>query len=363
MIPVMRPELPPLERYVELLRDIWSSHMLSNFAEFAQRFERRAQEYLGTPRVRSVASGDIGLMVALKALDLPAGAEAVVPSFTFNSTVNAVIWNGLVPVFADIDPATLCADPADVARCVTPRTRVIVATHVFGNPCDADRLRQAAGELPLVFDAAHGFGSRFRGRAVGTLGDVEVFSFSGTKLVTTGEGGLVSAATDDLMRRVEYARAYGFQGDYESHFTGLNGKLSELHAALGVLTIEMVERAVARRNAIAARYRDALAGLPGVSFQAVDPRDRSTFKDFGIVCERDRDGLEARLSQAGIQTKRYFRPCHTMRAFRPWATRGLPATEAAYARILCLPIFNELPDADVDTIATVVRRHFTAPSR
>jgi dTDP-4-amino-4,6-dideoxygalactose transaminase len=361
MIPVTRPELPPLEEYVALLRDIWDSHMLSNFGPHAARFEARAQACLGTPRVRCVASGDVGLVIALSALDLPEGGEAIVPSFTFNSTVNAVRWNRLVPVFADIDPATLNVDPADVERLVGPRTAVIVATHVFGNPCDADELRRiaAARGVPIVYDAAHAFGSRYRSRPVGTLGDLEVFSFSGTKLVTSAEGGLVAAATDELVRRVEYGRAYGFQADYESHFPGLNGKLSELNAALGVLTVRLVEPAATRRAAIARRYRDHLAGLPGVAFQQVDPRDRSTYKDFAILCAAGRDALEARLAAEDIQTKRYFRPCHTMRAFRRWATRPLPRTDETYARILCLPIFNELPDEDVDRIAGIVRAHFT----
>jgi len=360
VIPIMRPELPPLERYVALLQEVWDSHMLSNFGVFAKLFEARAQAFLGTPRVRCVASGDIGLIVALKALDLPAGGEAIVPSFTFNSTVNAILWNGLTPVFADIGPQTLTVDPADVERLLTPRTAVIVATHVFGAPCDADALRRVAAGRPIVYDAAHAFGTRYRGRPAGTLGDLEVFSFSGTKLVTSGEGGLIAAATDDLVRRIEFGRAYGFQDDYESHFVGINGKLSELNAALGVLTVERIEQAVERRAAIAARYRTSLADIPGLAFQHVDARDRSTYKDFALLVP-GRDALEARLAAAGIQTKRYFRPCHTMRGYRGHATRPLPRTEETYARILCIPIFNELSDDDVDRVVSVVRDHFLEP--
>jgi dTDP-4-amino-4,6-dideoxygalactose transaminase len=362
VIPVTRPELPPLEKYVELLRDIWHTHMLSNFGRYALMLEAKAQAYLGTPRVRCVASGDVGLIVALRALDLPEGGEAIVPSFTFNSTVNAILWNRLVPVFADIDARTLNADPDDVVALAGPKTVAIVATHVFGNPCDADRLREIARErkVPLVFDAAHAFGSLYRGRPAGTLGDLEVFSLSGTKLVTSAEGGLVVAAKDELVRRIEYARAYGFQTDYESHFPGINGKLSELNAALGVLTIERAEAAVTRRRAIAERYRAHLADLPELAFQRVAPEDRSTHKDFALLCARRRDALEERLGSAGIQTKRYFRPCHLMRAYRRFATRPLPRTEEAYARVLCLPIFNELPDQDVDRIAGIVRAHYQA---
>lgn len=360
MIPIMRPQLPPLERYVELLRRVWDSHMLSNFGPLAREFESGAQAYLGNPHIRAIASGDIGLIAAIAALDLPKGSEAIVPAFTFNSTVNAIAWNGLVPVFADVDPRTFNADPADVAARVTSRTRLVLATHVFGNPADADALAAAARGTPVIYDAAHGYGSRYRGRAIGggSLGTFEVFSFSGTKLVTSGEGGLVAARDAELARKIEYLRAYGFQGDYESHMVGLNGKLSELNAALGVLSIETAEAAVARRQEIAATYRRLLAAVPGIGFQHVDPRDRSTFKDFAIVLPdgATRDRVEAALAAEAVQTKRYFRPAHQMRAYRHWASGPLPRTEELYARILCIPIFNELPDSDIERVAELVRR-------
>ena len=337
--------------------------MLSNFGTYARRFEAAAQACLGTPRVRAVASCDLGLVIALAALDLPPGGEAIVPSFTFNSTINAILWNRLTPVFADLEAERLTLDPGEVRALVGPRTAVIVGTHVFGNPCDHDAIRAAAGPgLPIVYDAAHAFGSRYRGRPAGTLGDIEVFSFSGTKLITSAEGGLVTAARDDIVARIEYLRAYGFQTDYESRLVGLNGKISELHAALGVLTLESVEDAVRRRQQTVARYRRALGDLPGLAFQQVDERDRSTYKDFAILCERGRDAVERTLTAAGIQTKRYFRPAHTMRAYRRYATRVLPRTEQAYARILCLPIFNEISDADVDAVIGAVRAGLRSPA-
>ena len=357
----MRPELPPLERYVDLLKRIWDAKMLSNFGPLAREFESTAQAYLHNPHVRAIASADLGLMTAIAALDLPEGSEAIVTSFTFNSTVNAILWNGLTPVFAEIGPETLTIDPADVARLITPRTSLVLGTHVFGNPCDDAALKAAVGLVPIVYDAAHAYGSHYRGRPSGggSLGTFEVFSFSGTKLVTSAEGGLVATGDAALAKKMEYLRAYGFQGDYESHMVGLNGKISELNAALGVLTLGTVERAVARRHAIVARYQAALSGAAGIGFQRVDPRDRSTHKDFAILCAdtEQRDRIEAALTAGQIQTKRYFRPAHAMRAYRRWATRPLPRTDDVYGRILCLPIFNELPDTDVDRIADVVRTH------
>jgi dTDP-4-amino-4,6-dideoxygalactose transaminase len=359
VIPISRPQLPPLERYVELLRDIWDQRMLSNFGKYARLFEQRAQAELGTPRVRAVASCDIGLMIALAALELPAGAEAIVPSFTFNSTINAIVWNRLTPVFADIEPGRLTLDPTDVERLAGRGAAVVVGTHVFGNPCDHDAIRAAAGPaVSIVYDAAHAYGTRYRGRAAGTLGDAEVFSFSGTKPVTSAEGGLVAVARDELVLRIEYLRAYGFQTDYESRVVGINGKISELNAALGALTIETVGAAITRRQEVAARYRRDLDGLPGIGFQQVDERDRCTYKDFAILCSYERDGLERRLAAAGIQTKRYFRPTHTMRAYRRFSDRPLPRTEDVADRILCLPIFNEITDAEVDEVIGHVRAHF-----
>ncbi len=357
MIPITRPELPPLADYVKLLEQVWSSRMLSNFSTFAQLFEQRSQALLGTPRVRAVSSGDTGLVLALAALDLPKGSEAIVPSFTFNSTINAVLWNGLVPVFADIDPDALTVPASEVDRLVSKQTSVVVATHTFGNPCDADALRKAAGRLPIVYDAAHAFGSRYRGRPAGTLGDLEVFSFSGTKLVTSAEGGLVTAATDALIERIQYLRGYGFLYDYETRWPGLNGKLSELHAALGALTVQSAERAVARREALAARYRERLADVAEISFQRIEPRDRTTYKDFALLCA-DRDGLETRLKDAGVQTKRYFRPAHAMRAYKAHARGKLPVTESVASRVLCVPMYNELATDDLDRIADTIRLHY-----
>ena len=358
MIPITRPELPPLQDYVKLLEQVWSSHMLSNFGTFAQLFEKRSQAFLGTPRVRAVANGDTGLVLALAALDLPAGSEAIVPSFTFNSTINAVLWNGLVPVFADIDEGALTVPASEIDRLVSKKTSVVVATHTFGNPCDADALRAAAGKLPILYDAAHAFGSRYRGRSAGTLGDLEVFSFSGTKLVTSAEGGLVAASSDALIERIEYLRGYGFLGDYETRWPGLNGKLSELHAALGALTVQTAERAVAQRATLAARYRERLADVPEISFQRIDPKDRTTYKDLALLCAKDRDGLEAKLKDAGVQTKRYFRPAHAMRAYKAHVRGKLPVTEKVASRVLCVPMFNELATDDLDRVADTIRAHF-----
>lgn len=357
MIPITRPALPPLAEYVRLLERIWSTKMLSNFAEHAAALEAMATEYLGAACVLTVSSGDVALILAMRALQLPPRTRVLVPSFTFNSTVNAILWNDLRPVFVDIDPDTLNVDPADVERKIDG-AGAILATHVFGNPAAVDELaRIAAGAgARLIFDAAHGYGTLRNGRHVGTFGDAEVFSLSGTKPVTSAEGGLFATSNPELAERFRYLRAYGFQYDYHSRYVGLNGKLSELHAALGLLTVARIEDALAARRVHVEHYLGRLSSVPGITFQQVAPEDRSTYKDFAVLFAtgEDRYLAETALAGAQVQTKRYFRPCHQMDAYRSYANGVMPVTESVYRRILCLPLFEDLTGGEVDSICDVI---------
>ena len=358
-IPITRPTLPPLDEFTRLLEQVWDTRMLSNFSSFAQQLESIATGYLQTPS-RVVVSGDVGLTCTISCMDIPAGSTCLVPSFTFNSTIQAVLWNRLVPVFVDIDPQTLNMDPVEATRRAEESgASLIVATHVFGNPCDDDALGELARSagVPLLYDAAHVYGSKRGGVHVGSLGTASVFSLSGTKPVTCAEGGLVSSHDPELLRRLEYARGYGFQFDYESKWPGLNGKMSEIHAALGTLTLTRIEDALKHRAQQVARYRDAVQGTNGaVSMQSVRDVDRSTFKDLALLFERgaDRDAVERDLDQAGYQTKRYFRPCHQMAMFAPYSDGPLPATESVYERILCVPLYADLSDGHIDRITDIV---------
>jgi len=360
LLPITRPWLPGLDEYVELLKDVWQSRMLSNFGKYARLFEAKSRQYLGNPQALAVANADIGLVLSLAALRLPEGSECLVPAFTFNSTINAVLWNRLRPVFVDMDSGTFNVDLEDVARHLGPRTSVIVATHVFGSPLELDRLLALAAshDLPAVFDAAHAFGSEYRGRKIGdpSLGDFQVFSFSGTKLVTSAEGGLICPGKAEYVDAIERLRGYGFLNDYVSHHVGLNGKMSELHAALATLTLDRVEAAVAHRHDLADLYRRLLAPCDAIAFQQHLPGTRTTYKDFAILCPRDRDGLADRLGRLDIQTKKYFRPLHQMPAFEAFRRPDddLADTEAVSERILCLPMFNELEQADVERVCRAI---------
>lgn len=355
-IPFFRPSLPPLEEYTRLLEEIWATRMLSNFADFSKRLEALTSDYLGARHTRVVVSGDIGLVVTLSSLELPPGSPCWVSDFTFNSTINAPIWAGLEPVIVDADPDTFNMSVGALADAMASdgRQGVVLATHVFGNPCDHVALRAVADTTGsfLVFDAAHGYGSRRGDEPVGRLGDAEVFSLSGTKLVTSAEGGLIATPHDWLAERIAYRRAYGFQHDYVSQVVGLNGKMSELHCALGLLSLATVEEAIAKRHQIVEGYRRHLD--TSIKLQSVRREDRSTYKDVCLLLGSARPEIEADLAAARIGCKRYFVPLHSMPAYLRFASGRYPVAERLHDETLCVPAYGDMDEAVVSRISEVV---------
>ncbi len=356
-IPVCRPSLPDFDQYVEGLKRIWKSKYLSNFAYYANKYEELGKKYLGVKYVRVLGNADVGLILGLSILDLKPGEEIILPSFTFNSTANAIRWNHLKPVFADIDKDSWCIDPKDIEKKITNKTKVILATHVFGNPCRVKELRKICNKhgLTLMFDSAHGYGSLYQGKKVGTLGDIEVFSFSGTKVVTSAEGGLMTTNKKELYDKMTMARNYGFIDNYNSVRGGANGKISELNALLGCLALPKNENELVKRQKIAQKYREELADVGDIGFQKIEKEDKSTFKDFGITTNL-RDELAAKLEGKKIQTKKYFRPIHLMDWYRDGTK--LPVTEEIANKCLCLPIFNEMMIEDLNTVIKTIKNFY-----
>ena len=354
LVPITRPHLPAREEFTAIVEELFNTRMLSNFSKYSRLLEERAAVALDHPAPLCVSSCDVGLTLAWKALECPP-SEVIVPSFTFCSTVNALRWNGLTPVFADVDPETYCVDVDDVRRLITPRTVGIAAVHVFGLPADIESLQDLAAEhgLSLVFDAAHGLGGRYDGKALGAFGDASVFSLSGTKLVTGGEGGLATFRDPEAAERFSYLRAYGFKADYNCRHIGLNGKLSELNASLGWLSLDLLGEAVTRRQAQVQRYRQALESCLDLVWQKVLPGRVHGYKDLAVEfpTARHRSAAETALAAAGVMTKRYFFPVHRMEAYRGHALRRLPVTDDLYDRLLCIPIYFDLEDQQIDDIA------------
>jgi len=327
--------------------------MLSNFGSQAQRFEQLAQQYTGTECGLAVATCDIGLMLAVKALGVPPGAEALVPSFTFNSTLHALLWNGLQPRFIDVDRDTFGISVESVRAALTDQTALVVGTHVFGVPCEAagiEALCRARGVRSL-FDAAQAFGTWLQDSHVSSYGDASAFSFSGTKVTTSAEGGFVTFRDRHAAERFAWLRGYGFEGDYISRLVGLNGKLSELHATLGTLTVPRTDDIVRRRGELDALYRERLAGVPGIRFQTVPAGVRPSYTYMAVDLGSRRSLVAGALADAGIQTKAYFRPLHQMPLFADFRLDTLPVTEELGASLLCLPLYPDLDETQVDEVA------------
>lgn len=361
---VAQPTLPDYPLLDTKFRDIVSSMMLTNFSRFAQEFERSIQDRLSVENALTLPNGTTALMLSLKAMGLK--GEVICPSFTFSATGHSLIWNGLTPVFADIDPETFNVDPVDVERKITDKTCAIMAVHIFGNPCEIERLEDIARRhnLRLIFDAAHALGSTYRGRPIGSFGDVECFSLSGTKVVTSAEGGIVTSNDLALMERMRLGRNYGAGNDYDCEFIGLNGKMSEFHAAIALESLARLDELVSQRLLLVERYRQRLEGIPGIKFQRITDNCVSTYKDLGILIDPsqfgiDRNELMAELEKEQIHTKKYFYPpLHRMKAYADVTHRaeGLANTNFVADNIICLPLYSHMGMGAVEKVSFAVAR-------
>src|SRR5215510_11701302 len=285
--PMVRPLLPAFDdEFAEGVQGILQSGMLTT-GQHLRHFEKAVAEHLGVRYAIAVSSCTTGLMLTYQGLGLT--GEVVVPSFTFMATVSAMIWAGLRPIFADVDVETLTLDPAAAEAAITPNTRAIVAVHNFGNPADIEALQAIAcrHHLKLVFDAAHGFGALYKGAPVGPQGDAQVYSLSPTKLLIAGEGGIVATNDDQLAERVRIGREYGNDGNYDSAFAGVNARMPELSALMGVRSLRNLEQAARHRNRTAEVFRTGLGDLPGIAFQKIAEGNRSSYREFSITINAD----------------------------------------------------------------------------
>jgi dTDP-4-amino-4,6-dideoxygalactose transaminase len=360
-LPFFRPAKPPLERVTARLAPSYERGVLTN-GPLVRQFEAEAAERLGVPHVVAVASCTAGLMLVFQALARP-GTAAVMPSFTFSATGHAARWAGAVPRFAECDTATCQLDVPDAASRLDGAS-LLVGTHVFGSPCTPEAVEALGRDhgIPVVFDAAHGFGATRDGRPLGTFGDAEVFSLSPTKPMTSGEGGLVAIRDDALAERVRLGVDYGNPGDYDTRFAGLNARMSELHAAVGLESLVELDDHLATRRRLAVDYRKALAGIGGVTPQEVDSRDESTYKDFTVIVDEsvyglDRDAVAMALKAEGVDTRPYFYPpVHRQQAYADLPAVDLPATDWVSDRVISLPLWRDMPPEAVDAIADVLDR-------
>jgi dTDP-4-amino-4,6-dideoxygalactose transaminase len=358
-LPFFRPAKPPMDKVVARLTPSYESGMLTNGA-LRRELEEKAAQRLDVPHVVAVSSCTAGLMLVMQAL-AKRGSEVAMPSFTFSATAHAAVWAGAIPRFTECVVDTCQIDVDDAAKRLD-KASLLVGTHVFGSPCSPEELEElgrSAG-IPVIFDAAHGFGGTRRGKPMGGFGEAEVFSLSPTKVLVAGEGGLVATRSDELAERLHLGVDYGNPGDYDTQFAGLNARMSELHAAVALCSFEELDEHLAIRRDLAARYRAGFEALPGVRVQTVDADDESTYKDLTVIVDEadfgiDRDTLVQALKAERIDTRPYFwPPVHRQTAYADLDTGELPVTDWVSSRVVSLPLWRDIPAGAVETVVEVI---------
>lgn len=359
---VTRPDLPPLEEFLPHLRDIWDSRILTNGGPFHQRLEEALGEYLGVPHLSLFANGTIALITALQALDIH--GEVITTPYSFVATSHALLWNGIRPVFADIDPLTLNLDPARIEAAISPATAAILPVHCYGRPCATEAIADIARRhrLRVIYDAAPAFGVRDAGGSVLRHGELSVLSFHATKVFHTFEGGAIVCPDAQTKQRIDQLKNFGYVDEVTVVAPGINGKMSEFGAALGLLQLRHIDRAIVQRREIDALYRSGLAGIAGIRCLPPAAGYTGNHSYFPVMVEPpyplSRDALHERLKAAAIHGRRYFHPLisefpmyRDLPSARP---ENLPAATAAARAVLCLPIYPDLGDADVRRICRLI---------
>jgi dTDP-4-amino-4,6-dideoxygalactose transaminase len=360
-----KPTLPSWETFVEAMHVPFETGLITN-GPLVKQLEQDMKEALGVEEVAAVGCCTSGLILALGCLGMK--GKFALPSYTFFASAHSLIWNGLEPVFVDVEADTWNISVSRLEEALDGEEGItgIMPVHVFGNPCDVDGLQEVASarELYQVFDSAHAMGGRVGERRIGGFGTAEVFSLSPTKLVVAGEGGIVATGDERLAQSLRVGRDYGNAGDYNPSFIGLNARMSEFHAALAMESLRMLELNVQRRNDIASRYIGHLSELPGISFQKVEAGNRHTYKDFSVLIDEEafgmsRDALAWHLKRGGIDTRKYYYPAvHKISAY--WERWGkkyderLPVTNMLSQRALSLPIWSHMEAEVVDHVAEAV---------
>ncbi|MBX3489215.1 DegT/DnrJ/EryC1/StrS family aminotransferase [Parvibaculum sp.] len=361
---VGRPNIAGREVFMRLAEEIFDRRWLTNDGPLVHAFEQQVADYLGVGHCVAMCNGTIALEIAIRALELE--GEVIVPSYTFIATAHALYWQGITPVFADIDPATHNLDPQAVRRMITPRTTGIIGVHLWGRPAPVVALGEIAGEhgLTLIFDAAHAFGCDHNGRKIGGFGHAEVLSFHATKFFNTFEGGAVVTNDDALAAKMRLMRNFGFSGLDNVIHPGTNGKMTEICAAMGIANFDHIETVVDANRRNYRAYQEALVDIPGVSLleqDGVGGNCQYVVVEVGPDCRATRDEIVATLHAENVLARRYFWPgCHRMQPYRdifPHAGLVLPHTEAVADRVIVLPTGTAVSVSDVAMVGAVVRQY------
>jgi len=368
-IHVTSPLLPPLEEFVPYLEKIWDSRILTNSGSMHQALEKALCAYLGVKHIALFANGTLALVTALQALRIT--GEVITTPYSFVATAHSLLWNGIKPVFVDIDPDTLNLDPARIEAAITPQTTAIMPVHCYGRPCDVAAIARIADtyNLKVIYDAAHAFGVRDTRGSILRHGDLSILSFHATKVFNTFEGGAIVCPDARTKQRIDHLKNFGFVNETTVVAPGINGKMNEVCAAFGLLQLKHIDHALARRADIDARYRRRLAGVRGLHCPRMPAAGTTNHAYFPVMIDDDfpvgRDGLYQHMRDRNILVRRYFHPLISefpmYRGLASAQPSNLPTAHEAARRVLCLPIHPELSDADVDQVCDLIlsqhRRH------
>lgn len=357
---VTQPTLPPLEEFIPYLEQIWENKILTNGGTFHQQLEQALCDYLGVKHLALFTNGTIALITALQALRIT--GEVITTPYSFVATAHSLLWNGIKPVFVDIDPTSLNLDPEKIEAAITPQTTAIMPVHCYGYPCDVKRIQQIADNynLKVIYDAAHAFGVKNQDGGILNHGDLSVLSFHATKVFNTFEGGAIICPDEKTKRRIDHLKNFGFVDEVTVVAAGINGKMSEINAAFGLLQLKGIDEALAKRQAIDAHYRESLKDIVGI--RCADGGSHvANYAYFPIFVEKNRDALYETLKENGIFGRRYFYPLISdfpmYRGLPSAAPSNLPIARKTSEEVICLPIYPELSHDSQDKIINLILEH------
>jgi dTDP-4-amino-4,6-dideoxygalactose transaminase len=360
---VTKPFLPPLEEIYPLLEEIWNSRTLTNDGPLHRRFEKDLRVHLGVAQVSAFCNGSIALLAALKALEV--SGEIITTPYSFVVTAHTILWNNLTPVFVDVEENSCNIDPEKIEDAITDKTSAILAVHCYGMPCRVESIEQIANKhgLKVIYDAAHAFGVEDAGGSILRHGDLSVLSFHATKVFNTFEGGAIVSSDEKTKRHIDYLKNFGFEDETIVVEVGINGKMSEFGAALGILQLRHIDDAINLRRIRDNQLRQVLSGVAGIKFLEYDEGVVPNYAYFPIFVKNEyplnRDGLYRRLARNGIHARRYFYPLITdfpmYRAFPSASSAKLANAMRLSNEVLCLPIYPELSEQTIDLIGQIIR--------
>ena len=363
LITVTSPLLPNLDDFNEMLKQIWTSKWITNNGSFHKQLEKELAAYLKVPYISLFTNGTLPLITALQALRIT--GEVITTPYSFVATTHALWWNGIKPVFVDIDPATGNINPDKIEAAITPRTTAIMPVHVYGKPCDTKRIQEIADQygLKVIYDAAHAFGVEVNGESILNAGDLSTLSFHATKVYNTVEGGAMVMHDEKMKKRIDYLKNFGFANETTVVGPGINSKMDEVRSAYGLLNLKQVDAAIEARHNVAVKYREALRNVEGITFFDDMPGVKHNYSYFPIFVDAKkygmtRDELYFKMKELNVLGRRYFYPLisefSTYRGLESAKPENLPEAHKMADSVICLPMHHALTSNDIDRIINII---------